>query len=150
MAGRYSLGVRTAAAAAAGAYASFRQLVTNPRAKLVEIHIVNTGTAVCTVALQRATAAGTATTTTAGLPEDPADVSPSTVVTIDSAWSTAPTLPASPAYLRRSSLAANGGGVVWVWPEDNGAMCGALATPLVVMNPTGTGQILDIIFVWDE
>jgi hypothetical protein len=144
MAGRYSLGVRTAAAAAAGAYAAFRQLVANPRAKLVEVHIVNTGAAACAVA----TAAGTSSTTAAGLPEDPADVSPSTVVTIDTAWTAAPTLPTG--YLRRSTLAANGGGIIWVWPEDNGAMDGGTATPLVITNPVGTGQILDITFVWDE
>lgn len=52
-----------------------------------------------TVALFRATARGTQTTTTAPLAED--SIAPASVTTVDSAWSVAPTL-ASTALIKRS------------------------------------------------
>lgn len=104
-------------------------------------------------AISRATTAlGTASTTLAGQPLDPAD--PDATGILESAWSSAPTIVTT--YRRRFALATTaGGGFIWSFLPDRplivGANNAAHALQIVNLNASGTtAGAFSLYCVWDE
>jgi|SRR5579872_3934210 len=112
MAGSYSLGIQSVAAASGAAFFTMHTGA-NIRARIQEIGLfVNAATA-SSVGLIRPSNSPVATTSVLGLAEDPAD--PASTLNLDTAWSTAPTIGTS--FLRRITIPATiGNGVIWSWP----------------------------------
>jgi hypothetical protein len=115
----YEIADRSASLTAAGRLAEFRTTSTD-RAFVREIGVsVGVAGAAPTIGLIRANAIGvTPTSPKTVQAADPGD--PAGTVTTATAWATAPTLAATPIYLRRIALPANlGAGWVWTFgPEE--------------------------------
>jgi hypothetical protein len=89
---------------------------------------------------------GTATTSNLGQAWDGVSTG---LANLDSAWSVNPTAGAATAMLETVQIpAAIGGGFVWTYGPNELALFSTLGIALI--NPTGTGQILRVTFVWDE
>ena len=123
--------------------------VTGCRPRLVEVGVFNTTTTACAVALRRVTAAGTSGSTQSVVYES--DPSQTALATPKDTWTVAPTFTSG--NLRVASLgAAVGSGLIWTF----GGPAGGLLIPnttgdgIVVSVLTGTGQICDVSFTWDE
>jgi hypothetical protein len=113
---------------------------------LVECGVFNITTTAFAVALVRATASGTLTGGLVAKSEDP-DLAPVGVASTGN--STAHTI-GSGAYTQASIGAAIGAGVIWTFGK-NGLKCPAgTANGFVLIAPTGTGQVFDFYFVWEE
>jgi hypothetical protein len=143
----YSAAVRTPAAGAGAAYCDLRTAAGN-RARVKEIGVILATAVASSIGLIRPATVGTASTTTAGQPDDPADPAGSAV--IGSAWSSAPTV--GSIYLRRGMTAAViGTGVVWsFWANDRGLLVPVSSSLLLWNFGAGAGAALDVWIVWDE
>lgn len=147
---RYELGVRTPAAAAGAAYAAILPAA-GQRMRIAEIGLSLTAATSSSVGLVRTLTTGTASTSQIAAPGDPADSA--AVGSIATAWSAAPTIAATPVYLRRfTSAAAIGPMCIWTWPLDaplvatNGA-----TTSLLLWNfGAAAGAALDMYIAWLE
>jgi hypothetical protein len=123
--------------------------VTGCRPRLVEVGVFNTTTTACAVALRRVTAAGTSGSAQTVVYES--DPSQTALATPKDTWTVAPTF--ATGNLRVASLgAAIGSGLIWTF----GGPAGGLLIPnttgdgIVLSVLTGTGQICDVSFTWDE
>jgi hypothetical protein len=123
--------------------------VTGCRPRLVEVGVFNTTTTACAVALRSVTAAGTPGSTQSVVYES--DPSQTALGTPKDTWTVAPTFTSG--NLRVASLgAAVGSGLIWTF----GGASGGLVIPnttgdgVVLSVLTGTGQICDVSFTWDE
>ncbi|MCA1670404.1 MAG: hypothetical protein LC793_24095 [Thermomicrobia bacterium] len=148
----YSATARTLAAAAytaggvSAAYVNLRPVSTD-RVYLREIGIFNTTATAIPIALIRATGMGVATTSNLGQAEDPA--APASTANLDSAWSTNITAGAAVTILRRAMIGAGiGNGVIWMWGPNECVLTNL--NSLALINPIGTGQVLDVYFRWDD
>ena len=120
------------------------------RPVLVEVGVFNSTTTAVVIALRRFSATGTQGSTISALPED--DVSQAAVATAKDTHTVTPTITAG--YLRVASLgAAIGSGIIWTF---GGGKTSGLVIPnttgdgIGLIVHTGTGQICDVSFTWDE
>lgn len=113
---------------------------------LRECGVFNTTAVALAVALNRTTTQGTAGT---GLTEVNESHANHTIIGQATNISSGTTAVGS--ALRQASLgAAIGSGVIWTF-GDNGLMIpGSTTLGITLTCPTGTGQIVDFYFVWDE
>lgn len=113
--------------------------------KLREVGIFNTTSTASAIALVRftnATGVGSALTKTDWDSESPAICSAYAGHTADGAVG---------AGIRQASLpAAVGGGVIWTFGESGFIVPKGTANGIGIIVPTGTGQIVDFYFDWDE
>ncbi len=124
--------------------------IANRRLVLKEVHVVNTTAVAVAIALQRLTSAGTASAETG---ETQRDVDTATVIgdVRDTHTSTGPTITAG--FIEAWVLGAViGSGVVWEFKDPDRPLIvpAGTANGIGVTIPTGTGQICDVTFVWDE
>lgn len=144
----YSMAVRSPAAAAGAAYVTLHTAATE-RARIREISIFTSAATLSSVGLIRPNNTPVATTSSLGQALDPADAA--STVNIDTAWSTAPTIAATPLYHERSAIpAVSGAGLIWTWPPD-APLVVAVSSWIVIWNFGGSaGAACDIRFKWDE
>jgi len=143
---RYAVSVVTPAAAAGAAYATVHTAA-GARARIQEIHAFTTAATASRIAIGRKNNTPVATTSVLGQAEDPADVA--AVTNVDTAWSTAPTLPAQ--FLRRGSLvAAIGAGVMWTWPFGKELVIPVSDWLIIWNDGAAAGSALALTVVWDE
>jgi hypothetical protein len=123
--------------------------VSTVRPRLVEVGVFNTTSTACALALRRVSAAGTSGSAQTVVYES--DPSQAALATPKDTWTVAPTFVSG--NIRVASLgAAVGSGVIWTF----GGALGGLIIPnttgdgIVLSVLTGTGQICDVSFVWDE
>lgn len=117
----------------------------NPKVR--EVHLWNTTATALVAALNRLTTAGTQG---AGLTEVCESDPNYTVLATGFAGHTAgPTITGE---MRRATLgAAVGSGVIWTWPADKPLWIpSGTGNGVGVIVPSGTGQVLDYVIVWDE
>lgn len=120
------------------------------RLSIVEIGIFNTTATACAVKLARLSTAGTPGATMNGAlsTNDPENTATPTGILKNSYSSTAPTS-ADMAY-RVQLASAIGAGFVWTFGAG-GLIVPAIANDgLGILVENGTGQILQVYFVWDE
>ena len=139
----YGAGRGSAASTAARGPAVFG--IANRPIYLIECAVYNTTTSAFAVALSKATAAGTTTGTVTELSEDP-EITPVAVVTTGHSADATVTGP----YRQASIGAAIGAGVIWTFGGRGLRVPAGTANGFVLTLPTGTGQIFDFEFVWDE
>lgn len=146
---RFSSAWRTTGAGSTTLPLAGLMAVATVRPRLVEVGVFNTTSTACAVALRRVTAAGTSGSTQTVVYES--DPSQAALATPKDTWTVAPTF--ATGNLRVASLgAAVGSGVIWTF----GGQLGGLVIPnttgdgVVLSVLTGTGQICDVSFVWDE
>jgi hypothetical protein len=123
--------------------------VTGCRPRLVEVGVFNTTTTACAVALRRVTAAGTSGSTQSVVYES--DPSQTALATPKDTWTVAPTFTSG--NLRVASIgAAIGSGLIWTFAGPAGGLLipNTTGDGIVLSVLTGTGQICDVSFTWDE
>ena len=142
--GTYSLGIQSVAAAAGAPYATLHTGAGRIRISEIEI-FVNAATA-SSVGLARPTNSPVATTSTLGQAQDPADVA--SLVNLDTAWSTAPTV--SLFHRRVTIPAVIGNGIIWTFPDPRPFYVPANSYIVLWNFGASTGSILNTTVVWDE
>lgn len=143
---RYSIAGRsTVAGTSARAIASVFAIASRT-VKLREVGVFNTTSTALAVSLVRFT---NATGVGAGLTEVAYDEAAPAPNATGFAGHTADGAVGSP--LRQASLpAAVGGGVIWTFGDTGIIVAAGTANGIGIICPTGTGQILDYYFDWDE
>lgn len=144
---RFSGGFRTGTAGSTTLPAASLYAVANCRPVVYEIGAFNTTATSCAIAVRRATTAGGTHTAREEIPMD--DTTRTALATLfDSDTGTTPTL--TTGNIRTASLgAAIGSGVIWTFPRGIEIPDGT-GNGIVIIPLTGTGQILDIYFEWEE
>lgn len=145
---RYSGGWRTAGAGSTTLPAAALAAAANNDVYVIEIGIWNTTTTACNVAVRRLTSAGTPGSGQSELPWDP-DTTAATATLLDTYTSTGPTI-TNGAYRWAALGAAIGSGVIFTFGNKGLRIPKGTANALCVIPGTGTGQILDVYFEWDE
>jgi hypothetical protein len=124
--------------------------VATVRPTVAEVGIFNTTSTAVAVALRRLTTAGTQGTGQTVNYED--DDSQTALATPKDTHTVAPTI--SGGAIRQASLgAAVGSGVIWTFGQGrkNGLVIPAATTAGIgIVVATGTGQICDVYWAWDE
>lgn len=146
----FSVSITTPAAAAGAAYLNIRAAST-ARARIREIGAFCNAATSSSIGLIRTLTQGTPTTSVLGQVQDVADAA--SVTNIDSAWSSAPTIAATPIYLRKIVLPASiGAGIIWTFPPDTALLGTNTATGgLLLWNFGGSaGSALSAYVVWEE
>lgn len=142
---RFSAAWRTGGAGSTTLPMAGLMAVAGCRPRLVEVGISNTTATACAVALRRVTAAGTSGATQSVVYDS--DPSQTALATPKDTWTVAPTFVAG--NLRVFSLgAAIGSGVIWTFPGE--VIPNTTGDGIVVSVLTGTGQICDVSFTWEE
>jgi hypothetical protein len=116
-------------------------------AHLREVGAFNTTSTALNAGLFRMTAAGTPGATVASIQHDPNSVASSCLV--KDTWTVTGTFSATAAYNAQLG-AAVGSGIVWVFGDSGLVVPTGTANGIVLMPLSGTGQILNVYFVWDE
>lgn len=117
------------------------------RPRIREVGVFNTTTTAVAIALRRATAVGTAGAGQTEVYED--DESQTPVATAFDTHSVAPTFVTG--NVRVAPLgAAIGAGVIWTFGGNGLVIPQGTGNGVVVVPLTGTGQICDVYFSWDE
>jgi hypothetical protein len=117
------------------------------RLLLREVHVFNTTTTATDMALRAFTATGTQGSGITEVEYDPG--SPPVLGTVFDTHTVTPTITAG--TLAVASLAAAvGGGVVWTFHDEPIVIPAGTGNGVGVIVQTGTGQICDLTFVWDE
>lgn len=145
---RFSRGWRTAGAGSTTLPIASLYATTVVRPRVVEIGCFNTTTTAVNVAVARLTTAGTQGATMAGGYED--DNSQAAVATPKDTHTVAPTIGTT---LRPTRLPTDGSGMVWTFGggKTPGLMIpNTLGDGIGIIIASGTGQICDVWFVWDE
>jgi len=114
---------------------------------LVEVGVFNTTTTAFVASLQRATTAGTSSGPLTEFAEDTEITTPVGVAA--TGFSAGPTITAG-ALVTASIGAAIGAGVIWTFGKNGIKIPAGTANGLVITTTTGTGQVCDFYFVWDE
>lgn len=119
---------------------------TGCRPRIVEIGCSNASTTTAvSMSVRRITTAGTPGTALSEVPEHgTTEPKAATATAFNTYSSTGPTLSDE---LRRATIGPLAG-IVWVF--DDGLIIPATANHGIALIPTGTGQICDFWFVWDE
>jgi hypothetical protein len=145
---RYSSGWRTTGAGSTTLPAGSLYAAANNDIYIIEIGAFNTTATACAIAVRRLTTAATQGTGQSELPWDP-DTTAATGTAFDTHTSTGPTITAG--YYSTASLgAAIGSGVIWTYGDKGLRIPKGTANGIGVIPATGTGQILDLYFVWTE
>jgi hypothetical protein len=113
---------------------------------LVECGVFNTTATAFAVALMRVTTAGTRTGSLTEVPEDTDHTVLADVATGHSADAAVTGGP----YVQASIGAAIGAGVIWTFGKSGLRVPAGTANGFLLALPTGTGQIFDFYFVWEE
>jgi hypothetical protein len=144
---RYSVGTRsTGAGSTTLAVGSLFAAASND-VYVVEVGAFNTTATACNIAIRRWTAVGTAGSGLSEIPWDP-DTTAATATGFDTHTVTG-TITAG--YYNTAALgAAIGSGVIWTYGGKGIRIPKGTGNGLAIMVGTGTGQILDFYFVWDE
>jgi hypothetical protein len=121
---------------------------TTVRPRVAEVGVFNTTATEVAVGLVRLTTAGTpGASISIGKESDTAQAP--LVVARDTYTSTGPTITAG--VLRQATLgAAKGSGVIWTFGPVGLVIPDVAAAAVALIVPTGTGQIVDVYWVWDE
>jgi hypothetical protein len=144
----YTVSVRTPAAAANAPYCDLRT-VASDRVRVREIGISVATAVASSVGLIRPNAVGTATSPVALQPQDPND--PAATATVGIAWSPAPTLAATPIYLRRTVIPATiGSAFIWPWYPAQELIVPVNSSLLLWNFGAAAGAPLDVWFLVDE
>ena len=146
MGNRYEIGVRTPAAAAGAAYMTIHTGASY-RARIVEIGVDASAGTLSSVGWGKPANTPVATTSVLGQQFDGIDAV--STVNVDTAWSTAPTVPAN--FFRRFAIPATAGaGFIWTYP-DNAPRILAVSSWLCLWNfGASAGAALDVYVVWEE
>jgi hypothetical protein len=137
---------RTAGAGSTTLPAASLYATTTCQPRLIEVHIFNTTATGLAVALKRLSTTGTQGSTVTGTYED--DDSHTVLATPKDTHTVAPTLAGT---LRQATLgAAVGAGLIWTFGGVGLIIENATTNGIGIIPATGTGQILDVAFVWDE
>ena len=113
---------------------------------LWEVGVFNTTTTATQVALSRLTTAGTQGAAATELAEDPEYTPVGTVVGTHT--STGPTITGQ--FMLGTLGATAGSGVIWTFGGKGLIIPAGTANGIGLTVPTGTGQIWDAYFVWEE
>ena len=134
-------------AAAAGATYATIGCGANARARLREIGFFSSAATAASVGLGRPANTPVASTTILGQTRDPADAVAS-LVSIGTAWSTAPTAPS--VFFRRAVLPnVIGAGVIWQWSGE-GLIIPASGFLVLWNFGAAAGPAPDVYAVWEE
>lgn len=147
---RFSASWRTAGAGSTTLPIASLYATAAVRPQLIEVGVTNTTTTSVALALRRVSTTGTQGSTITAVYED--DNSKTAVATAKDTHTVAPTLVSG--TMRQASLGASiGSGIVW---QFGGGKTSGLLIPnttgdgVALIIATGTGQICDVWFVWDE
>lgn len=143
---RFSAGVRTGtgtnllpATALVGA--------TTVRPRIAEVHVSNTTALEVNIALVRLTTAGTPGASVTIVRES--DTSQTSLAAVNNTYTVGPTITAG--LLRNFTIgAAKGSGIMWTFGPLGLVVPDVAAAGVGIIFPTGTGQVLDVTWVWDE
>jgi hypothetical protein len=148
---RYSAAFRSTGAGSATLPLGSIYATASVRPLVVEIGVFNSTTTAVAVAVVRLSA-GTGTKGAAQTAVYEDDNAQTVLATVANTHTVTPTTISAP--LRQATLgAAIGSGIIWTF---GGGKTAGLVIPnttndaIGIIIPTGTGQILDIYFVWDE
>lgn len=150
---RYSVAVSVSSGTTNGAVIANLWSVTNQiHIREISFTIDAAGTVVANawdMGWVRSTARGTQTTTTAG--NALSSSQPSSVATLDSAWSVNPTVGAASTQLRRGNYGQSiGSGVIYQFPKGDFTVAGGAGLALVInTTPTAAGTAI-VYFDWEE
>ena len=144
---RYSLGERMTSAPTSTLPGMSLYSPAGSGFKLREVWLVNTTSTACQVALRRLSTTGTQG---AAITESEYDLDAQPVLaTAFQSHSVGPTITAG--SLALASLgAAVGAAVVWSFGDTGIVVASGTGNGVGILTPTGTGQICDVTFVWDE
>jgi len=144
---RYSVGDRSTGAGSTTLPTASLYASANVAPKIREVGVFNTTTTSVAICLRRLTTAGTQGTGLTELEYDPA--SPDPVTTGFQTHTVGPTI--STGYIRIAPLgAAVGAGVIWTFGDTGLVIPAGTGNGIGICVYTGTGQILDFYFDWDE
>lgn len=138
-------GGRVTTAASATLPAGSLYAIANRPLAVYEVGAFNTTTTATTIALARFTTAGTPGAGFTELSEDP-DITP--VATLFDTHTVGPTI--AGAFIRGILGAAVGSGVIWTFGGKGLIIPQGTANGVGLYVPTGTGQVWDFYFVWEE
>lgn len=144
--GIFSTSVATPAAGAGAAYATIHTPA-GRTCRIREIGSFNNAATASSIGLIRPTNTPVATTSVLGQAQDP--ILGASLVNVDTAWSTAPTVGTT--FFRRVQLPATiSAGIIWTFPIDAPLILAA-SSWLVVWNfGAGAGSVQQLYMVWDE
>jgi hypothetical protein len=146
--GRYAAGLRTTNAPTSTLPAASIYAPSGNGGFLVEVHVTQTVATEQVVSVNRFTTAGTQGTGQTELEYNPEGPTP-TMTVFDSHTSTPPTLAGGD--LGRATLpAAFGGAFIFIFGDRGIWIPAGTANGIGILAPSGTGQVLDVEFVWDE
>jgi hypothetical protein len=115
--------------------------------KLREVHVYNTTTTACMIALVRLTTTGTVGAALTEVKFDP-ETAAAACTAVNTHTSTGPTI--TDEYVRADIGAAIGAGVMWTFDQEAIRIPAATTNGYGLIVPTGTGQVCDVVFIWDE
>ncbi len=144
---RYGAGFRAAAIGSATIPAGSVYAVAATRLLLRQIIVSNTTTSAVVVAVQAFTATGTQGAAITEIEYD--NDGPPPLGTVFNSHTVTPTITAGE-FGRATLAAAEGAAFVFTFNEPGLYIPSGTANGIGIMTPTGTGQILDISFTWDE
>jgi len=146
---RYSAGWRTGGAGSTTVPVASIYGISGKGGRIREVSAFNTTTTACAIALRKFTSAGTPGTGQTELPHDDAAWMSAADCTCFDTHSAGPTITAG--NLRVASLgAAIGSGIIWTFGDNGIVIPAGTANGIGIVVLTGTGQILDVDFTWDE
>ena len=143
---RFSAGAESTLAGSATIPQMSLYAVAATRLLLREVHVYNTTTTAVEVSLQQFTTAGTVGIAINVAEHD--NQGPPALGTPFQAHTAGPTITTGE-FARARLAAAIGGGAVWVF-NDGLLIPQGTANGIGVTTQTGTGQVCDITFIWDE
>lgn len=114
---------------------------------LVEAGCFNTTTTAFVAAIQRLSATGTQGAALTEIAADDDAITPAiTAFNVHTADATA----VGGEFARASIGAAIGAGVIWTFGKNGIKVPGGTTNGIAIVCPTGTGQVYDFYFVWEE
>lgn len=144
---RFAVGGRQTAAPTALLPSGSLYAVAAARGMITEIGITNTTAVACVVGLCRMTTAGTQGAALVEAPMDANSVA-AQCTGVNSHTSTGPTL--TDLGYRFTLGAAVGAGVIWTFGDRGIIIPIGTGNGIGIYCPTGTGQVCDFYYVWDE
>lgn len=115
--------------------------------RLRELWIFNTTSTACMVALQRFTATGTVGA--AVVEHEYETDGPPVTATVVNSNTVTPTITSG--YIVQASIgAAIGAAVVWSFGDNGLLVPSGTGNGVGITTPTGTGQVCDVSWIWDE
>ncbi len=143
---RFSVGYRTTAAATALLPMASIYATAAVQPRILEVGVFNTTATEVAVSLARLSTAGTSSAVTPTFEDDDSQTAVATPRNTHS--STGPTIGV---VVRACTLgAAKGSGVIWTFGDRGIIIAPATGNGLGLYTPTGTGQICDVYWVWEE